>query len=66
MQWKNLQQIKRFVSLMQLYIICEKSGGLHLAEMGLKAGRLADKMAGWQICARVEILNAVSIGLAAR
>ena len=42
-QWTNLQRIKRFVSLMRLYISREKSGGLHLAEPGLTAG----KQAGW-------------------
>ena len=31
-QWANLQQIKRFVNPTQLYITCEKSGGLHLEE----------------------------------
>ena len=28
----------------QLYATCEKSGGLHLAEPGLMAGRLADEI----------------------
>ena len=37
----------------RLYITCEKSGGLHLAEPGLTAGRLAD-----EIWARLEILKA--------
>ena len=37
----------------QQYITCEKSGGLHLAEPGLKAGRQADK-----IWARLEISKA--------
>ena len=29
---------EKFVTRMQLYITCEKSGGLHLAEPGLTAG----------------------------
>ena len=41
-QWTNLRQIE-FVNRMQLYATCEKSGGLHLAEPGLTAGR----QAGW-------------------
>ena len=32
---------------MQLYITCEKSGGLHLAEPGLTAGRHAGRQTGW-------------------
>ena len=40
-QWTNLQQIKKFVNMTQLYITCEKSRGLHLAESGLMASRLA-------------------------
>ena len=51
-QWMNLQQIKKFVNGMQLYITCEKSGGLYLAELGLTAGRLAD-----EIWARLKILK---------
>ena len=49
--WTNLLQIEKFVNRMQLYSICEKSGGPHLAEPGLMAGR----QAGW---ARLEILKA--------
>ena len=52
-QWMNLQQIENFVNGTRLYITCEKSGGLHLAEPGLTAGRLAD-----EIWARLEILKA--------
>ena len=44
---------KKFVNWTQLYITCEKSGGLHLAEPGLMAGWLAD-----EIWARFEILKA--------
>ena len=40
-QWTNLQWIEKFVNLTGLYITCEKFGGLHLAEPGLTAGRLA-------------------------
>ena len=42
-QWINLQRINRFANLTQLHISCEKSGGLHLAELGLTAGSPADK-----------------------
>ena len=52
-QWMNLQQIEKFVNETRLYITCEKSGGLHLAEPGLTAGWLAD-----EIWARLEILKA--------
>ena len=51
-QWMNLQRIEKFENLARLYINCEKSGGLYLAEPGLTAGWLADKT--W---ARLEILN---------
>ena len=37
-QETNFQQIKRFINLTQLYIICEKSGGLQLAKPGLMVG----------------------------
>jgi len=43
-QWMNLQWIKRFVNLTELYITYEKSGDLHLAELGL----LADRQSGRQ------------------
>ena len=52
-QWMNLQRIEKFVNWMRLYITCEKSGGLHLAEPGLTAGWLAD-----EIWPRLEILKA--------
>ena len=52
-RWMNLQRIKKFVNLTQLYITCEKSGGLYLAEPGLMAGRQAD-----EIWARLDILKA--------
>ena len=44
--WTNLQWIVRFVNPMQQYITCEKSGGLHLAELGFTAGWLAAQLAG--------------------
>ena len=43
-QWMNLQWIGKFVNPTRLYITCEKSGGLHLAELGLMAGSLADEI----------------------
>ena len=52
-QWMNLQRMEKFVNGMRLYITCEKSGGLHLAEPGLTAGWLAD-----EIWVRLEILKA--------
>ena len=55
-QWMNLQQIKNFVNGTRLYITCEKSGGLHLAEPGLTAGWLAGLPAD-EIWARLEILS---------
>ena len=61
MQWTNLQRIKRFINQTQFYITCEKSGGLHLAELGLMAGRLAFQQAGSlvdKIWARFKILKA--------
>ena len=42
----NLQRVKRFVNLTRLYITREKSGGLHLAEQCLTAGRQAGRLAG--------------------
>ena len=51
-QWMNLQRIEKFVNQTRLYITCEKSGGLHLAESGLMEGWLAD-----EIWARPEILK---------
>ena len=40
----NLQQIEKFENLTRLYINCEKSGSLYLAEPSLTAGWLA----AWQ------------------
>ena len=42
-QWMNLQRIKKSVNGTRLYIACEISGGLHLAELGLTAGWLAGR-----------------------
>ena len=52
-QWMNLQRMEKFVNGTQLYITCEKSGSLDLAESGLTAGWQAD-----EIWARLEILKA--------
>ena len=43
-QWMDLQRIEKFVNHTRLYRTCEKSGGLHLVELGLTAGWLADKI----------------------
>ena len=40
-QWKNLLQNNGFVNPMRFPMLCEKSGTLHLAELGLTAGWLA-------------------------
>ena len=40
-QRANLQRIEKFENLARLYINCEKSGGLYIAEPGLTAGWLA-------------------------
>ena len=40
-QWANLQWIEKFVNPTRLCITCGKSGALHLAELGLTAGRQA-------------------------
>ena len=45
-QWTNLQRIEKFENLARLYINCEKSRGLYLAEPGLTAGWLAGWLAG--------------------
>ena len=59
-QWMNLQRIEKFVNGMRLYITCEKSEGLHLAEPGLTAGWQGGRQAGRlanKIWARLEILK---------
>ena len=55
-QWTNLQRTKKFVNSMKLYRTCEKSGGLHVAEPGLMAGRQAGRLAD-KIWVRFEILK---------
>ena len=45
-QWAKFLQIKKFVNPTRLYITYGKSGGLHLAEPGLTAGRQAGRQAG--------------------
>ena len=52
-QWTNLQRIERFEIQRNHALPSEKSGGLHLAELGLMPGSLADK-----IWTRLEILKA--------
>ena len=52
-QWTKLWRIEKFVNPIRLFMTSEKSGGLHLAEPGLTAGSLCNK-----IWARVEILKA--------
>ena len=44
-QWMNLQWTKKFINPTQLYITCEKSGGPHLAELGLTAFQQAGSSA---------------------
>ena len=56
-QWMNLQRTKKFVTPTRLYITSEKSGGMHLAELGLMAGRQAGNPVD-KIWARLEILKA--------
>ena len=51
-QWMNLQRIKKFVYPMRLYMTCEKSGDLYLAEPDLTVGSPAD-----EIWARLKILK---------
>ena len=57
--WTNLQRIKIFVNPARLYIISERSGGLHLVEPGLMAGRQSGSLAD-EIWMRLEILKACS------
>ena len=38
-QWVNLHRIEKFVNPKRLYTTYGRSGGLHLAEPGLMAGR---------------------------
>ena len=43
-QWINRLQNNIFVNPLQLPLLCEISGALHLAQPGLTAGRLADEI----------------------
>ena len=45
-QWTNLQQTEIFINATQMYITCEKCGGLCLAEPGLTAGALLTLFTG--------------------
>ena len=44
-QWVNRLRNNIFVNLLPLPLLCEISGALHLAQLGLMAGREADR---WQ------------------
>ena len=43
-QWVNHLRNNIFVNPPPLHLLCEISGALHLAQPGLMAGRLADKI----------------------
>ena len=43
-QWVNRLQNNIFVNPPPLPLLCETTGALHLAQPGLTAGRLADKI----------------------
>ena len=47
-QWTNLDQNNIFVNPTRLTLLYEKSGAIHLAELGLTAGRQAGWLAGRQ------------------
>ena len=49
-QWTNLQRIEKFENPARLFINCEKSGGLYLAEPGLTAGWLQIKIFDFPLC----------------
>ena len=40
-QWINILQNNSFINLMQLPLLCEKTGALAIVEPGLMAGRQA-------------------------
>ena len=42
--WINIPQNNSFVNPMQLPLLCRNSGAIHLAQLSLMAGWLADKM----------------------
>ena len=43
-QWVSRLRNNIFLNLPPLPLLCEISGALHLAQLGLMAGRLADEM----------------------
>ena len=43
-QWVNRLRNNIFVNLPPLHLLCEISGALHLAQLGLTAGWLADQI----------------------
>ena len=45
-QWVNRLRNNIFVNPPPLPLLCEISGALHLAQLGLTAGRLAGRQAG--------------------
>ena len=47
-QWVNRLWNNIFVNPLPLPLLCEISGALHLAQLGLMAGRQAGKQAGRQ------------------
>ena len=50
-QWKSVNRNNAFVNPPRLPFSCEISGALHLAELGLMAGRLSDEnLAVYGIC----------------
>ena len=42
-QWINVLWNNGFVNLTQLPLLCEKTGAVAIVELGLTAGRLADR-----------------------
>ena len=46
-QWVNRLRNNIFVNPLPLPLLCEISGALHLAQLGLTAGRQAGWLAGW-------------------
>ena len=47
-QWVNRLRNKIFVNPPPLPLLCESSGALHLAQLGLTAGCQAVRLSGWQ------------------
>ena len=48
-QWVYRLRNNIFVNPPPLPLLCEISGALHLAQLGLTAGRQAGRLAGWQM-----------------